>query len=74
MASKKKSSDAEPSDVQINRSMIPGISQGHVEIEITYNFILDLYEESKALEGEEKEEMLSTINELTKHVGKWLIS
>ena len=74
MASKKNDNDPNIGDVQINRSLIPGVSSGHVEIQITYNFILDLYEQSKSLKGKEQEEMLATINELTKHVGKWLVS
>ena len=74
MASKKNGGNSNIGDVQINRNLIPGVSAGHVEIEITYNFILDLYEKSKTLKGKEQEEMLATINELTKHVGKWLVS
>jgi len=74
MASKKDGGNSDIGDVQINRSLIPGINAGAVEIQITYNFILDLYEQSKKLEGKEQEEMLATINELTKHVGKWLVS
>jgi len=62
-------------DIQMNKSLIPGAMQGsHVEVQITYNFILDLYDKSKDLEGAEREEMLQSINELTKHIGKWLVS
>tara|TARA_R110002051_G_C8533449_1_gene469959 strand:+ start:177 stop:389 length:213 start_codon:yes stop_codon:yes gene_type:complete len=62
-------------DIQMNKSLIPGAMQGGtVEVQITYNFILDLYDKSKDLEGEEREEMLQSINELTKHIGKWLVS
>jgi len=62
-------------DIQMNRSLIPGAMQeGNVEVQITYNFILDLYDKSKDLKGAEREEMLQSINELTKHIGKWLVS
>lgn len=62
-------------DIQMNRSLIPGaMKEGNVEVQITYNFILDLYDKSKDLEGAEREEMLQSINELTKHIGKWLVS
>ena len=47
---------------------------GNVEIQITYDFILDLYQRAQSLEGKEKKEMLHTVNELTKHIGKWLVS
>ena len=71
MSKKKQDPDK---NVQINRDLIPGANQGAVEVQITYNFILDLYEKSKHLEGDEKEDMLTTINELSKHIGKWLVS
>ena len=61
-------------DLSINRDWIPGANKGHVEVQITYNLILDLYDKSKELNDEDKKEMLATINELTKHVGKWLVS
>ena len=72
----KKSDKETPLDsgISINRDLIPGASEGSVEVQITYNFILDLYERSKTLQGKEKQEVLEAINELTKHIGKWLIS
>ena len=71
MAKKKQGSN---DDVQINREWIPGATKGHVEVQITYNLILDLYEKSKTLKDDERDDMLKTINELTKHIGKWLVS
>ena len=71
----KKSDKETPADgISINRDLITGASAGSVEVQITYNFILDLYEKSKKLKGKEKQEVLESINELTKHIGKWLIS
>ena len=62
-------------DIQMNKDLIPGAMHGgNVEVQITYNFILDLYDKSKDLEDPEREEMLQSINELTKHIGKWLVS
>ena len=71
MPRKKKKSD---DDITLNKNLLPGYTTGNVEIEITYDFILDLYSRAKSLKGTEKEEMLETVNELTKHIGKWLVS
>jgi len=71
----KKKQDDDAGNVAINKELLPGYSVNkHVEVQITYNFILDLYERSKKLEGKDKEDMLQTIHELTKHIGKWLVS
>ena len=70
----RKKEESEDKNISINKDLIPGYGTGGVEVQITYNFILDLYDRSKSLKGEEKEAMLHTINELTKHVGKWLVS
>ena len=43
-------------NIQLDKSLVPGAMHGNVEVQITYNFILDLYDRSKELEGEEKEE------------------
>jgi hypothetical protein len=44
-----------------------------VKCEITEDFILDLYEKYKKLEGEKKKKLLKTIELLSKHVGEYLI-
>ena len=44
-----------------------------VKHKITEDFILDLYEKSKLLEGEKKKKLLKTIELLSNHVGKYLI-
>lgn len=40
---------------------------------ITHDFILELYETSKKVKGKEKEELLATVETLSKHVGQWLV-
>jgi len=72
MPRKKKPKDDD--NISISKDLLPGYSTGNVEIQITYDFILDLYQRAQRLEGKEKEEMLQTVNELTKHIGKWLVS
>ena len=64
----------EDDNISISKDLLPGYTTGNVEIQITYDFILDLYQRAQALDGKEKEEMLHTVNELTKHIGKWLVS
>lgn len=44
-----------------------------VKHKITEDFILDLYEKSKKLEGEKKKKLLKTIELLSKHIGEYLI-
>jgi len=44
-----------------------------VKRKITEDFILDLYEKSKLLEGERKKKLLKTIELLSGHVGEYLI-
>lgn len=44
-----------------------------VKHKITEDFILDLYQKSKLLEGEKKKKLLKTIELLSKHIGEYLI-
>ena len=44
-----------------------------VEQEITSDFVLELYERSKKLQGKKKKDMLATAESLSKHIGKWLV-
>tara|TARA_R110000851_G_scaffold26026_2_gene74243 strand:- start:80 stop:307 length:228 start_codon:yes stop_codon:yes gene_type:complete len=46
---------------------------GTVKAKITSDFIIDLYEQSKDLEGEDKENFLVTIKILTEHIGEFLV-
>ncbi|MBC8416772.1 hypothetical protein H8E06_00400 [bacterium] len=70
----RKKREPEDDNISISKDLLPGYKTGNVEIQITYDFILDLYQRARALDGKEKEEMLTTVNELTKHIGKWLVS
>lgn len=49
------------------------LSQYVVSQEITSDFILELYEKSKELKGDKKAKMLEVAEELSKHIGKWLV-
>ncbi len=44
-----------------------------VKRKITEDFILDLYEKSKKLEGKKKKKLLKTIELLSTHVGEYLV-
>jgi hypothetical protein len=70
----RKKKEPEDDNISISKDLLPGYTTGNVEIQITYDFILDLYQRAQSLEGKEKKEMLHTVNELTKHIGKWLVS
>jgi len=46
----------------------------HVVVgEITSDYVLELYEQSKKLKGKKKKEMLAIAEALSKHIGKWLV-
>jgi hypothetical protein len=47
---------------------------GRVKAKITSDFIIDLYEQSKDLEGDEKKTLLATINVLIDHIGEFLVA
>jgi propanediol dehydratase small subunit len=42
--------------------------------EITSDYVLELYEQSKKFKGKKKKEMLAIAETLSKHVGKWLVN
>ena len=44
-----------------------------LNLPLTEDFILDLYEKSKKLEGEKKKKLLKTIELLSAHVGEYLV-
>jgi hypothetical protein len=50
-----------------------GLKKAVVAQEITPDFVLELYEKSKTLKGKRKKDMLTVAEELSKHVGKWLV-
>jgi hypothetical protein len=50
-----------------------GIKRAVVAQEITPDFVLELYEKSKTLKGKKKKDMLAVAEELSKHVGKFLV-
>jgi hypothetical protein len=50
-----------------------GIKKFVVAQEITPDFVLELYEQSKTLTGKKKTDMLTVAEELSKHVGKYLV-
>jgi propanediol dehydratase small subunit len=49
------------------------LKESLVERQITSDFVLELYERSKKLRGKQKKELLAVAEELSKHVGKWLV-
>ena len=49
------------------------LRKGIVSQEITSDFVLEIYERAKVLKGKKKKELLTVAEELSKHVGKWLI-
>ena len=54
--------------------MVPqGLQKHIVAQEITHDFILELYEKSKKLKGANKKQMLAVAEQLSKHVGQWLV-
>ena len=54
-------------------SVPPGLQKYVVAQEITPDFILELYEKSKKLRGKNKKNMLDVAEQLSKHVGEWLV-
>ena len=50
-----------------------GLSAAIIAQEITSDYVLELYEKSKALKGKKKKDMLAVAETLSKHVGKWLV-
>jgi hypothetical protein len=49
-------------------------STGRISAKVTPDFIIDLYEKSQLMEGEEKEAMLATIDVLRDHIGEVLVT
>ncbi len=50
-----------------------GIKKFVIAQVITSDFVLELYEQSKTLKGKKKQDMLNVAEELSKHVGKYLV-
>ena len=50
-----------------------GIKKFVIAQVITSDFVLELYERSKTLKGKKKQDMLNVAEELSKHVGKYLV-
>jgi len=63
-----------PTDIKMN-DVIPGnLRKVIVSQEITSDFVLEIYEKSKkARTKKRKEELRKTAEELSKHIGKWLV-
>ena len=40
--------------------------------EITSDYVLEIYEKAKRLDGKKRDELLSVAEKLSKHIGKWL--
>jgi len=50
-----------------------GLSAGIATQEITSDFVLEIYERAKKTRGKKKKELLAVAEELSKHIGKWLV-
>jgi len=59
--------------IKIDDIIPNGLQRGIISQEITSNFVLELYEKSKALKGKKKKDMLSIAEKLSKNIGKWLV-
>jgi len=56
------------------KDVVPtGIKRAVVTQKITADFVLELYEKAKTLKGKKKKDMLAVAEELSKHVGKFLV-
>mgnify|MGYP003655439112 CR=1 FL=1 len=66
--------DMEENNSINKKDVVPtGIKRAVVAQEITPDFVLELYEKSKTLKGKKKKDMLAVAEELSKHVGKFLV-
>ena len=56
------------------KDVVPtGIKRAVVTQKITADYVLELYEKAKTLKGKKKKDMLAVAEELSKHVGKFLV-
>ncbi len=56
------------------KDIVPtGIKRAVVTQKITADYVLELYEKAKTLKGKKQKDMLAVAEELSKHVGKFLV-
>ena len=57
------------------KSVIPqGMRKGLISCQITHDFVLEIYEKAKRARSEKrKKELLNAAEQLSKHIGKWLV-
>ena len=63
-----------PTDIKMNDVIPDNLRKVIVSKEITSDYVLEIYEKSKkARTKKRKEELRKTAEELSKHIGKWLV-
>jgi|TARA_R110002020_G_scaffold120146_10_gene273829 hypothetical protein len=63
-----------PTDIKMNDVIPDNLRKVIVSQEITSDYVLEIYEKSKkARTKKRKEELRKTAEELSKHIGKWLV-